>query len=162
MNFFSDHGGNYAKSKSHIDLIKSYRCLQILSQYMNNCFSKDIWPCLIFIMAALCSLLLSIAVRFDNVPVQIGSGMAFIILLTMLCTFVDYSSKHYTKSQDFIQSKTIYAKRKYVKKNYYSCLHCTSFRVKVGPFFCLGRFTVAIILSAVFENTCAILILANK
>ena len=134
--------------------------MQLIFTHVNFVYSRDIWPVFFSELMVMSAVMLSMVVRNDSVVLSFCSLGVLVMILTMLYAFLQCASNFQHNSEQFLRQKQRQASRSpYLRRVHRSCKKCTSFRVRVGPFFYVKKVTMTTVASIVFENACVILIL---
>ena len=144
--------------RKYFNAVRGYRGLQILAQRLHVCFSSDVWPATIFAFSSTCICMFSLTIRFDDTTNRVTCAIVFAFFLAGLWGFLEFGSRFHNMAQIFAHRLYHRANGRAQRRLAYSCVHCSSFRVYVGPFGFLDSPAVGVILSMVVQYICTVLI----
>lgn len=139
-----------------------YRILQILGQNQDRCFAHDMWPSLITIFSTVSIITLPLSVRATEPILMLATSVSWVVFTMMLWGFLDFGSRSYTAAKYFSRESRRSVRHPYLVRLFYSCDHCASFRVQIGPFGFLQKSMVGPVMAVVFESICNLLIVTKE
>ena len=162
-----EHQGSQGKNGAWVS---TFRQLQLVSQGMNAVYGDDIWPAAVFIETLLAAISLTASIRFRNHVVRVACSISTFCLLGMLGVYMDCSGENHANSKDFLRQKqnSLTAmrpgeKRAYLRRVLRSAEGSASacFRARVGFVGHLNKFTFLIVVRAVLEIACNLVLLSQ-
>ena len=85
--------------------VQTYRQLQLLSEYVNICYSSDMFSALVSVLMAICVVMVTIIVRNDSLVMASACVIALLMLATILFALLQCSANYHSSSQHFVRRR---------------------------------------------------------